>query len=139
MQPGIKMKREHVALAKGAGASGKTVRSVYDELESAWFMQLLDASDCAELSRHGWTVEAFPDRCEIRKSTRGYGAKVHVVTLRQVGPSSIEAQGELFLHSMSCARTSPIHVERSDLGEWLWPLLDATESLNVFSDGGIDE
>src|SRR5690606_23637903 len=134
----IMIKYENAALFMGAELPGTCGMPAFDELEGAPFLRLLDAGDRAELLRHGWAVEMSPQACIIRKAVQGFGSKVYVVTIRPSGPASIEAQGELFLYSMSCARTSPIHVEHVRLGEWLWPLLDATESLNVFSDGGLD-
>jgi hypothetical protein len=131
-------KYENPALFMGAEPPRGCATPGFDELESRLFLQLLDPGDCAELLRHGWSVERSPQVCTIRKAVQGFGSKVYVVTIRPSGAASIEAYGELFLYSMSCARTAPIRVEHVRLGEWLWPLLDATESLNVFSDGGLD-
>jgi hypothetical protein len=96
--------------------------------------QLLDARTCAELRRRGWVVEASRKACTLRKSTEGYAAKEFVVTVRRVGKSAVEACGELVLHALPCARTAPVRAEQARLVEQLWPLLEATETLNVFSD-----
>ena len=132
------MTYDTAALSLQASNPGRLRLPAFPYPRSAMSSQLLDAHACAELRRHGWEIDASGDECVLRKSVAGYEAKVYTVTLRRTVPSGIEAQGELKMHGMTCAKTQPVHAEHGALAGQLWSLLDATEALNVFSDDGLD-
>ena len=97
--------------------------------------RLLSPAVRSELARNGWAAEdVASEGFVLRKRVDGYQAKAYVVHVHCVDNDLVQAQGELTLHSMTCARTSPAQADRAHLAEKLWPVLDATEALTVFGD-----